>query len=118
MDEITRKISSNITFVNQQRINDIINKNTSLKNYINVLKTKITNNQEITYCYFENILTQLKNCYQLIVANDIEAPVGNPKIQNLKDLIDAIPAFPVRFFTDWPCVKLEFHTNIMYYELI
>jgi uncharacterized protein YlbG (UPF0298 family) len=72
MAEISRKMSYNIIFVDQQKINNIIAKVTDLKNSISTLKTKIINNQEIADSYFENVLTQLESCYQFIIINVIE----------------------------------------------
>jgi outer membrane murein-binding lipoprotein Lpp len=47
MAEITRKMSGNITFVDKQKINDIVTKVSDLKGSINTLKGKITNNEDI-----------------------------------------------------------------------
>jgi hypothetical protein len=71
---------------------------TDLKNSINALKTKITH----TRFYFENVLSQLESCYVLIMAIFIEFQVDNLEIQNCKDMINAIPAFPAGFLNDWP----------------
>jgi hypothetical protein len=105
MAEITRKMSSNITFVDQQKINNILTKVNDLNGSINTLKTKISNNEDIPDSYFENVLTQLESCYQLIIVNVIEVPVDNPEIQNLMDLINDIPAFSVDFLNNWSKVK-------------
>jgi hypothetical protein len=52
----------------------------NLKNGINTLKTKITNNEVIADSYFENILTQLESCYQFIMVNIIEVLADNQEI--------------------------------------
>jgi archaellum component FlaC len=63
-----------------KKINEILNKIADLKNSINTLKTKISNNEDIANSYFENVLTQLENCYLLIMVNVIEIPVYNSDI--------------------------------------
>jgi hypothetical protein len=98
-------MSGNIIFVDKQKINYILTKANDFKGSINTLKTKINNNENIVYSYFENVLTQLESCYQLIIVNVIEVPVDNPEIQNLKDMINAIPAFPADFLDNWSKVK-------------
>jgi hypothetical protein len=117
MDEISRKMSGNITFVDQQKITDIVGKVTDLITSINTLKSKITNNEGIADSYFENVLTQLESCYQFIMTNVIEVysgssgsgrstcELGTSEIEYLKALIDAIPSFPEGFVTEWPTVK-------------
>jgi hypothetical protein len=105
MAEITRKMSGNITFVDKQKINDIVTKVNDLKGSINTLKTKISNNKNIGDSYFENVLTQLESCYQLIMVNVIEVPVDNSEIQNLKDIINDIPAFPAGFLDNWSSAR-------------
>jgi hypothetical protein len=91
MSEIARKMSGYITFVDKQKVNDILSKVGDLKGSINTLKGKISNNEDIADSYFENVLTQLESCYQLIMVNVIEVPAENPEIQNLKDMINDIP---------------------------
>jgi hypothetical protein len=105
MAEITRKMSGNITFVDKQKVTDILSKVSALKGSINTLKGKITNNEDIADSYFENVLIELENCYQLIMANVIEVPEENPEIQTLKDMIDEIPKFPADFLNNWSSVK-------------
>jgi hypothetical protein len=105
MAEITRKMSGNITFIDKQKINDIVTKVGDLKGSINTLKGKISNNEDIADLYFENVLTQLESCYQVIMVNFIEVPVDNPEIQNWKNLINGIPLFPAGFADNWPKIK-------------
>jgi hypothetical protein len=105
MAEITRKMSGNISFVDKQKVTDILSKVSDLKGSINTLKTKISNNEDIADSYFENVLTELENCYQLIMVNVIEVPEENPEIQTLKNMIDEIPKFPADFLDNWSSVK-------------
>jgi hypothetical protein len=51
------KMSGNITFVDKQKINDIVTNVNDLKGSINTLKSKISNNEDIADSYFENVLT-------------------------------------------------------------
>jgi hypothetical protein len=105
MAEITRKMSGKITFVDKGKVTDILAKVADLKGSISTLKSKITNNEDIADSYFEKVLTELENCYQLIMANVIEVPEENPEIQNLRDMIDGIPKFPDDFLDNWSSVK-------------
>jgi archaellum component FlaC len=111
MAEISRKMSGNITFVDQNKIDDIMSKVSDLKTSMNTLKSKITNNEDIADSYFENVLNHLEDCYQLIMTNVIEVNSGSSKsgeivcqldtseIEYLKALVQAIPTFPERFVT-------------------
>jgi archaellum component FlaC len=106
MAEISRKMSGNITFVDQNKIDYIMGKVTDLKASMGTLKSKITNNEDIADSYFENVLNQLEDCYQFIMTNVIEVHSGssgsgrtacqldNSEIEYLKALVQAIPAFP------------------------
>jgi uncharacterized protein YkvS len=107
----------NITFVDQQKINDIVGKVIDLKTSISTLKSKITNNEVIVDYYFENDLTQLESFYQFIMTNVIEVHSGSSgsggstcqldtsENEYLKALILVIPSFPEGFVTEWPTVK-------------
>jgi hypothetical protein len=113
MAEILRKMSGNITFVDEEKTTDIVGKVTDLKTSINTLKSKITNNEDIADSYFENVLTQLENCYQLIMTNVIQVHSGSSgsggttcqldttEIEYLKALVLAIPSFPEGFVSEW-----------------
>jgi archaellum component FlaC len=119
MAEISRKMSGNITFVDQNKVDDIMDKVADLKASMNTLKSKITNNEDIADSYFENVLNHLEDCYQLIMTNVIEVrsdssgsgetvcQLDTSEIEYLKALVQAIPAFPFPegFATDWSTVK-------------
>jgi hypothetical protein len=117
MAEISRKMSRNITFVDQNKIDDIMSKATDLKASMGTVKSKITNNEDIADSYFENVLNHLEDCYQLIMTNVIEVYSGSSgsggtacqldtsEIEYLKALVQAIPAFPEGFVSQRPTVK-------------
>jgi hypothetical protein len=106
MAEISRKMSCNITFVDQVKINDIMDKVTDFKTSISTLKNKITNFEDLADSCFENVLNQLESCYQFIMTNVIEVHSGSSRsggtacrldtseIEYLKLLFLAIPSFP------------------------
>jgi hypothetical protein len=117
MVEISRKMSGNITFVDQNKIDDIMSKVIDLKTSMSTLKSKITNNEDIADSYFENVLNHLEDCYQLIMTNVIEVhsdssgsggivcQLDTSEIEYIKDLVQAIPAFPEGFVSGLPTVK-------------
>jgi hypothetical protein len=61
MAEITRKVSDNITFVDKQKINDILTKVNDLIGSINTWNGKISNNKDIADLYFFLVKLKINN---------------------------------------------------------